>query len=626
METILTTFVAAVALGIAGQVIAERFQLPAILPLMLLGILCGPAGVGLVHPEALGDALEALIHLGVAIILFEGGLSLDPQRLAKVGAPVRNILTIGVAVTGAGGAWLAHFLTGMSWSAAALFGAVVTVTGPTVIVPLLRHMIAPREVKTILVSEGLIVDPIGAILAYVVLQWIQRAGIPFRELTGELLTLTATGVILGFAAGALARIVLRSRIVSGELRNLSILALVMVCYLVAEHQASQSGILAAMVMGFTISAAELPDLVSVKAFKGQLTTLLISVLFILLSAQLDLGSVLDLGWRGALVVAGLIALIRPAAVALSIWPPQLEWRGRVMIGLTAPRGIVAAAVASLGARAMSEAGIAGGPAMEGLVYLTILATGVWSTVVALVLPRGLGFTDDPTRRRAVLVGANALNGVLARHLAAAGRTTLVVDVVSWRLDKFRKAGILTVVGDAREASAYEEAGVERDSTVVAATTNDELNLLAAELVRAEFGVEHPVVAIQRPPDELGRRSRAWVDLLGGGAIDVPKWVRRIENDQFTELTIDPRPAEAIAALHAAEREESNGVLRLLGHRGDEPVLQVSDDRFDQLDRLTLLLTEGRPIELLTPHRLALEEGPTEVPSVAGKTPKATPNS
>jgi NhaP-type Na+/H+ or K+/H+ antiporter len=621
METILTTFVAAVALGIAGQVIAERFQLPAILPLLLLGILCGPGGIGLVHPAAFGDALEALIHLGVAIILFEGGLSLDPNRLAKVGVPVRNLLTIGVAVTAVGAAWLAHTLTGMSWSASALFGAVVTVTGPTVIVPLLRHMIAPREVKTILVSEGLIVDPIGAILAYVVLAWIQRAGIPFRELVGALATLAASGIILGFATGALARLVLRSRVVSGELRNLSILALVMVCYLAAEHQAHQSGILAAMVMGFTISAAELPDLVSVKAFKGQLTILLISVLFILLSAQLDLGGVFDLGWRGVLVVAGLIVLVRPVAVALSIWPPQLEWRGRVMIGLTAPRGIVAAAVASLGARQMSSAGIAGGAAMEGLVYLAILATGAWSTLVALVLPRVLGFTTDPTRRRAVLVGANALSDVLARHLAAAARTTLVIDAVSWRLDRFRAAGLLAVVGDARDASVYEDAGVERDSLVVAATTNDELNLLVAELVRAEFGVEHPVVAIQSPPDELGRRSRAWVDLLGGGATDVPRWIRRIENEQVTELTIDPTASEATAALHAAEQELPTGVLRLIGYQGDEPALEVGDDRLGQLDRLTLLVTEGRPHDLLRPHQLALEDELAVVEHVAANTPK-----
>ncbi len=184
-------------LGIAGQIIAERFQLPAIMPLLVLGILCGPFGLAFVHPEALGDSLEALIHLGVAIILFEGGLSLDPQRLSKVGSAVGNLLTIGVAVTGVASAAVAHWAVDMPWATAALFGAIVTVTGPTVIVPLLRHMIAPRKVKTILLSEGLMVDPIGAILAYLVLQWIARAGIPFRALTGEVLTLAATGIVLG---------------------------------------------------------------------------------------------------------------------------------------------------------------------------------------------------------------------------------------------------------------------------------------------------------------------------------------------------------------------------------------------------------------------------------------------
>lgn len=626
MEMILTTLVAAVALGIAGQVIAERFQLPAILPLLVLGIFCGPFGLGFVHPEALGDALEALIHLGVAIILFEGGLSLDPQRLAKVGVAVRNLLTVGVAVTGVGSAAAAHVVVGMPWPTAALFGAIVTVTGPTVVVPLLRHLIAPREVKTILTSEGLIVDPIGAILAYLVLQWIERAGIPLGALAGELLTLTATGIVIGFASGFLARLVLRSRLVGGELRNLSVLALLMVCYLVADHQAAQSGILAAVVMGFTISAAELPDLVSVRAFKGQLTTLTISMLFILLAAQLDLVAVVALGWGGVLVVAILTLAVRPLAVALSILPSQLEWRGRTVIALTAPRGIVAAAVASLAAREMSNAGIAGAGAMEGLVYLTILVTGAWSTLGAVVLPRLLGFTSDPARRRAVLVGANALTETIARLLSAAGRTTLTVDSVPWRLDRFRSAGLSSVVGDARDASTYEEAGVERDSLVLAATTNDELNLLVAELVHAEFGVEHPVVAIQRPPEELGRRSRGWIDVFGGGAVDVPAWVRRIENEEVFELTVDPRSDEFVSTLHAIEREEPDSVLRLIGFQRDQPRIAINDERLQQLDRLTLLVGPGRPLEMLEPHRLRDEEEPGVVEEVAANSTESPPRS
>jgi NhaP-type Na+/H+ or K+/H+ antiporter/Trk K+ transport system NAD-binding subunit len=600
MDTILTTLVAAVALGIAGQIIAERFQLPAILPLLVFGILCGPFGLGFVHPEALGDALEAFIHLGVAIILFEGGLSLDPQRLVKVGSAVRNLLTIGVAVTGFGAAALAHWIVDMPWPTAALFGAIVTVTGPTVIVPLLRHMIAPRKVKTILLSEGLIVDPIGAILAYIVLQWIQRAGIPFRALFGELLMLAATGIVLGFAAGALAKLILRTRVVGGELRNLSVLALLMVCYLVSEHQAPQSGILAAVVMGFTISAAELPDLVSVRAFKGQLTTLIISMLFILLAAQLDLGTVIDLGWSGLAVVVGMIILVRPLAIALSIWPNQLDGRGRTIIALTAPRGIVAAAVASLAAHEMGKAGISGAVEMEGLVYLSILTTGAWSTVGALVLPRVLGYTADPARRRAIVVGANALTQTLARILSTNGRTTITVDSVVWRLDRFREAGLRTVVGDARDVVTYEEAGTERDSMVVVATTNDELNLLVAELARTEFGVEHPVVALQRPPDDLGRRSRAWIDVLGGTGIDVPKWIRRIETQKISELTIDPKSVDAMASLHAIEKESNNNVIRLVAFARDEPLFEVSDARLGNCDRLILLANEGRPHEILAP--------------------------
>jgi NhaP-type Na+/H+ or K+/H+ antiporter len=621
MDTILTTLVAAVALGIAGQIVAERFQLPAIMPLLVLGIFFGPFGLALVHPEALGNALEALIHLGVAIILFEGGLSLDPQRLSRVGSAVGNLLTIGVAVTGIASAAAAHWAVGMPRTTAALFGAVVTVTGPTVIVPLLRHMIAPREVKTILHSEGLIVDPIGAILAYLVLQWIERAGIPFTILTGEVVTLAATGIVLGFVAGALAKLILGTRLVGGELRNLTILALLMVCYLVSEHQAHQSGILAATVMGLTISAADLPDLVTVRAFKGQLTTLIISMLFILLAAQLDLGAVIALGWRGLVVVAALVGVVRPLSVALSIWPQQIDLRGRTVIALTAPRGIVAAAVASLAAREMGKAGLAGGAELEGLVYLTILVTGAWATVGALVLPKLLGYTDDPARLKAVLVGANALSENLARLLTSAGRSSVGIDASSWRLDRFRASGLPVVVGDARDAATYEDAGVERDSLVIATTTNDELNLLVAEMVRAEFGVEHPVVAIQQPPDELGRRSRAWIDLLGGGGIDVPKWIRKIEDGQAVEITIDPRSPEAQAALRAVEREDRSGVLRLVGFTDGEPVFSVDDPHLAQLDRLTLLAAPGRPLENLTPHRVTKEEEPRVVEGGAGNPPE-----
>lgn len=611
MEPILDTIVIAVLLGILAQVVAEKLRLPAIMPLLLFGMAAGPFGLGVLRPAALGDGLEVFIHLGVAIILFEGGLSLDPGQLRRVGAPVRNLLTLGVAVTWVGSAWLAHVVTGMAWASAALFGAVVTVTGPTVIVPLLRHMIAPRKVRTVLVSEGLIVDPVGAVLAYLVLQYIERAGRPFGPLAWELLVLCITGAVAGFVAGSLGKFVARSRLFAGELRNLAILALLLGCYLAAEHQAPQSGILASLVMGFTMSAADIPDLGAVKVFKGQLTMLLISVLFILLAGGLDLGAMIALGWKGLAVALGLTLVVRPLAVAAAVRPSQMDWRGRTVLGLTAPRGIVAAAVASLSAIQLRQAGMGDGAALlEGLVYLAILVTGAWATAMTVVLPRLLGFEADPSRRLTVLVGVNALSAALAGALRERGRTVAVVDASSAKLEPLRKEGILTIRGDARDAATFESAGVERDTDVLALTANDELNLLVAELVREEFGIEHPVVVLQRPSEEFGRRRRAWMDLLGSRGIDLSSWKRWFEGKRATVIDACAGDDEAARGLAQVLRERDRDTLFICGWSGSQPSFRPRLDDLRKFDRVTLLAASGEAAEALaTFAAAAVEDGP-----------------
>jgi hypothetical protein len=368
-------------------------------------------------------------------------------------------------------------------------------------------------------------------------------------------------------------------------------------------------------MGFTMSASEVPDLVSLKAFKGQLTTLVISALFILLAGQLDVAAVVATGWAGVGVAVGLIVLVRPVSVALSVWPSQLPWRDRLTLGLTAPRGIVAAAVVSLAARALDDAGVAGGAQLEGLVYVSILVTGAMSTVVALVLPWVLGYANDPNRRRVVLVGANGLTQTIAERFRSIGRTTVIIDAVSWRLDRCRAKGCEVVCGDARESSTYQEAGVERDSIVVAATTNDELNLLVAELVHHEFGVEHPVVALQQPPDEMGRRSRAWIDLLGGRGVDVPTWIRRIEDGGAHTVELDPSDEGSMATLREVERQSPDQVVRLLSGNREQLMLGVGNERVASRERLVVLVAAGRSAELLMPEASSSEStGPNSVRS------------
>lgn len=588
-EAILQTLVAAVFLGIMAQLLAHRFRLPAILPLLILGMLCGPSALGLFDPAALGHTLEVVVHLGVAIILFEGGLSLKLKQLRQVGTSLGNLLTIGTFITWVGAAWLAHACTGIEWPTAALFGAIVTVTGPTVVAPLLRHLVAPKKVRTLLLSEGLMIDPIGAVLAYFVLQWIERSGLSWQPLSVDLLKLAATGTILGFAAGIVAVYAIRSRKLGDELRNLLILALLLGCFLLAELQASQSGILASMVMGLTVSATASSDLHPLKSFKGQLTVLVISILFILLSGQLDLGSIARLGWTGGFVVAGLILIVRPLAVFLSVPPSSLSFKERLLLGLTAPRGIVAAAVASLSAIQLRTEGMEQDAAtLEGLVYLVIIVTCTFSTLLAPVLPRWLGFTNDPSRRRVVLVGAHALSIGLAKRMAAEGWHAVVVDGVARKLATVREEKIAAVNGDARDSETYDRAGVERDTEFLAMTANDELNLLVAELVRTEFGVEHPVVALQNRPEEVGGQRQLWIDLFGQGNLSLPTWNQQLADGraQFYTLEMTPELADGLTGL---VREHSTGLLLVCGWGADRrPVFHLSDRQLKGFKKLTVL--------------------------------------
>ena len=602
---ILDTVVFAIVLGIAAQVLAERLRIPAILPLLTVGIVAGPGVLGLVHPSHLGEGLEVLVHVGVAVILFEGGLSLDLRQLSKVGTAIRNLLSVGAVISTLGAAALAHYLADISWPLSLLFGAIVMVTGPTVIAPLLRHMVVPRKVKVILTSEGLIIDAIGATTAYFVLIWVENTGLPLQSLEVEVLKVAAVGSILGFTAGSLCRLILKRRFVGGEVQNLTILSILLLTYLIAEHQAPQSGILASVLMGVTLSAGDLPDLSSVRVFKGQLTTFLISFVFVLLAAQLDLEAIVELGWRGAAVTAGLILVARPLAVFLSVPPSQVDLKERAVLALTAPRGIVAAAVASLAALSLRSLNIEGGEVVEALVYLVILVTGAWATAMAMVLPRLFGYLDDPTRRRAILVGANSLTLELARLFKENGRGVAVVDSVPWRLDRFRDLGLFTVVGDARDAVSYEEASADRDSWVLAATTNDDLNLLVAELVHGEFGVEHPIVALQTPPEDFGVRSRGWAALLGGEEFDVGLWSRRVETGQAELVQFRVSEDRALGTLKDIRRRWPEDTVLLGGVRQGELSLRVDLDNLGEMDSVYLLVTPGMARDVLESARAHL---------------------
>ncbi|WP_126147439.1 cation:proton antiporter [Synechococcus elongatus] len=405
-----------VAAGIAAQVLASWAKLPGIVFLLLTGLLLGPDGLNWVQPEQLGEGLETLVSLSVALILFEGGLSLDLRNLLQVSGSLRNLITLGAGITILGGAIAAHSFSEFPWPLAFLYGAIVVVTGPTVTTPLLRQVQADPKVSTLLEGEGVLIDPIGAIVAVVVLNFVLSGSQDVGLVLEGLILRLVVGAIAGSLGGGLLALFLRQvRFLSEELRTLVVLAALWAIFGAAQAVVSEAGLLAVVIAGLLLRAVAIPDLEAIKTFKGQLTTLAISILFVLLAADLSIASLFALGWGGPLTVLALMLLVRPLSIGLCTWGSDLNWAQKAFLSWIAPRGIISASVASLFAILLTDRGLAGGAAIKAQVFLTILMTVFLQGLSAKTVAKKLGVLDRP--EQIVLVGDDLELRLLAILLA-----------------------------------------------------------------------------------------------------------------------------------------------------------------------------------------------------------------
>ncbi|MEM7591953.1 MAG: sodium:proton antiporter, partial [Cyanobacteria bacterium P01_A01_bin.83] len=350
--------VIAVLSGISAQVAAEYFKVPSIVFLLLLGILLGSDALNILHPHDLGVGLEVLVALSVAIILFEGGLNLELRELDKVSGSLRNLVTVGTLITLVGGGMAAHWLAEFPWSIAFLYASLVVVTGPTVISPLLKQVKVDRQVATLLEGEGVLIDPVGAILAVVVLNTILSTNAAPLDIVSGLLLRLGIGAVVGGGGGWLLGLLLKQAAsLSDELKNLVVLAAVWGLFGLSESLRSESGLMATVVAGIVVKASDIPEERLLKRFKGQLTVLCVSVLFILLAADLSIASVFALGWGSVLAVGMLMLVVRPISVTVCTWNSDMNWRQKLFLSWVAPKGIVSASVASLFAILLTEKGI-----------------------------------------------------------------------------------------------------------------------------------------------------------------------------------------------------------------------------------------------------------------------------
>ena len=569
----------ALAAGVSVQGVAKLVRIPAIVLLLAAGAALGPEGLGWVRPAALGESLFVLVDFAVAIILFEGALNLDLKRLKREERVIRLLITTGALITLVGGTLTARLWLGWSWPLATLFGALVVVTGPTVVGPLVRNLRLRPRLQTVLEAEGVFIDPIGALLAVLVLQ-VTLATDPSQAAAGmrDLIVRLVAGLAIGAAGGfALTHLLRFEKLVRG-LENILVLAFVTLIFHLGEHVLSQSGLIAVTVAGVIVGNHENPVIDDLREFKDQLTLLLIGTIFILLAADVGMAEIEALGWRGAAVVGTLIVVVRPVSVWFVTRGAELAAKERVFLAALAPRGIVAAAVASLMARTLDSSGIAGGDALRALVFLVISGTVVAAALVAWPLSAALGLRLAARERIAVL-GAQGLGLALATELRARGATVVLIDNDPQRCHAAERERFAVVFGDGLQERTLRRARIELVGTVVGATFNENLNSQFVRYARHEFGVPTGLVSVgsasgDRAPEHVARHR---ADLLFDGPHDQERWDVRWRQSEVTinhfEFREAQKSTEELADTQAVvdRRSDTYVILTMKRHRHVAPM-------------------------------------------------------
>lgn len=468
--------------GMLAQWLAWRLKQPSILFLLLLGIVAGPV-TGVVDPDHIfGELLFPAISLGVALVLFEGALTLRFADLRGHGSSVFSLVTWGAMLNWlliAGGVWL---LVDLSWPLALLFGALVVVTGPTVIMPLLRTVKPSHGVANILRWEGILIDPIGALLAVLVFEVIIAEG------SGNFWLFLAKELVSGVAIGALGALflaqLLKRHWLPEYLHNVFTLALVLTVFTLSNTAAEESGLLAVTVMGIWLANTKGIDLEEILSFKESLSVLIISTLFIVLAARVDLTLIAGLGWSAVGIIV-VIMLARGAMVFASTWRTDLRWQERSLLAWIAPRGIVAAAVSALFALRLEEMDYEGAALLPAMTFLVIIVTVLLQSLSARWLARRLGVRAEDNG--ILIVGGNPVALAIAKALNGRGFRSRVASSNWQEVQAARMAGIDAYFGNPVSAHADRHLDLLGVGHMFAVSLRPALNTLAAIKFQKELG-------------------------------------------------------------------------------------------------------------------------------------------
>lgn len=498
-------------LGILAQWVAWRIKVPAILPLLLIGLAVGPFstlwtadGLKLLDPvwhsgdgHGHGYGLFPEVHLfhfvelAIALILFEGGLSLQRDELKGIGPSIINLITFGSLVTFVGGGFLVYFIMGLPMNVSFLFSGLIIVTGPTVIGPILRNLPLKRNVSAILKWEGILIDPIGALVAVLVYEFINithTGGEGFSaHALQQFFLIALVGSSLGFFSAHLLRIFLERHWVPHYLLTVFSLAFVLAVFVGSHVLVHDSGLLTVVVLGMVVGNMDMPHKNDIIYFGESISIILIAVLFILLSAYMNLSDLeLLLDWRVGLLFATIVFVLRPIGVFLSTRSSTLTQKEKLFVSWVGPRGIVAAGIASLFGSKLKALGIEGAEYITPLVFMVVLGTVILNATCAGIVAKVLGVLLEKSNGM-LLVGAHRASRLIGKYLSDNGKHVVLIDSNHGNIEKAKELGLSSLSVDIYKDDLKSNPDLNDVGFILAMTGSAEVNKYSLENLGKTFG-------------------------------------------------------------------------------------------------------------------------------------------
>ncbi|PKA98233.1 sodium/proton antiporter (CPA1 family) [Flavobacteriaceae bacterium MAR_2009_75] len=563
-----------IILGIIAQWTAWRFKLPAILPLILIGLLVGPIstlftedGTKLIRPIwnekeglFLGESLYHFVSLAIGVILFEGGLTLKRSEVTRVGPVITKLITIGSAITFFAAGTAAHFIFELSWQISFLFSALIIVTGPTVITPILRNIPLKKDLSTVLKWEGILIDPIGALVAVLVFEFISIGEGQGYTQTGllEFVKVLLLGFTFGYTFAHALTLAIKRNYIPHYLLNVVSLSVVLLVFVISELFAHESGLLAVVVMGMVMGNTQLPNIKELLYFKESLSILLISMLFILLSASMNLPE-LELLYSPKTIIlfAIVVFVIRPIGVLLSTIGSNLNFREKLFISWVGPRGIVAAGIASLFGSKLILRGEPGAEYITPLVFMIVLGTVLLNASTARFMAKLLGVFLEKSEG-ILIIGASKVSRLIGAYLHKNNRHVVLIDNNQTNIEKAKKQGIEAITANIYSDNLNDYIELNDVGYLMALTGNTDINKYAVNKFGSQFGENGSFRLIDS--DEMNDPENN------------PKEGLFSHTDDFIKLTETARKFPAVHEIELKDKEHYEGLIEIT--KADENIVPI----------------------------------------------------